>query len=185
MAMRLFSMTKGKRAKKKDGADDAGADKKLTMGALRVQVDFQELDLPHNAKLNVPDPDDLLHFEISVRPDDGLWHGGEFTFNFDVPDNYPHKPPKVKCRTLVYHPNIDLEGNVCLNILREDWKPIFTIQSILHGLLFLFAEPNDSDPLNHDAAEIMRTDYDRFVANVKSSLDGKRVEGVQFARNHV
>jgi hypothetical protein len=25
----------------------------------------------------------------------------------------------------VYHPNIDLEGNVCLNILREDWKPVF------------------------------------------------------------
>lgn len=31
---------------------------------------------------------------------------------------YPHDPPKVKCETMVYHPNIDLEGNVCLNILR-------------------------------------------------------------------
>jgi ubiquitin-protein ligase len=24
----------------------------------------------------------------------------------------------------IYHPNLDLEGNVCLNILREDWKPV-------------------------------------------------------------
>lgn len=35
-----------------------------------------------------------------------------------VGQGYPHDPPKVKCETMVYHPNIDLEGNVCLNILR-------------------------------------------------------------------
>lgn len=38
----------------------------------------------------------------------------------------------------VYHPNIDLEGNVCLNILREDWKPVLTINSIVYGLQYLF-----------------------------------------------
>lgn len=36
-----------------------------------------------------------------------------------VGQGYPHDPPKVKCDTMVYHPNIDLEGNVCLNILRS------------------------------------------------------------------
>ncbi|XP_014809520.1 PREDICTED: NEDD8-conjugating enzyme Ubc12 [Calidris pugnax] len=39
---------------------------------------------------------------------------------------------------MVYHPNIDLEGNVCLNILREDWKPVLTINSIIYGLQYLF-----------------------------------------------
>lgn len=38
----------------------------------------------------------------------------------------------------VYHPNIDLEGNVCLNILREDWKPVLSINSIIYGLQYLF-----------------------------------------------
>ena len=38
---------------------------------------------------------------------------------FQVGQGYPHDPPKVKCETMVYHPNIDLEGNVCLNILRS------------------------------------------------------------------
>jgi len=38
----------------------------------------------------------------------------------------------------VYHPNIDLEGNICLNILREDWKPVLSINSVLYGLSFLF-----------------------------------------------
>ena len=38
----------------------------------------------------------------------------------------------------VFHPNIDLEGNICLNILREDWKPVLSINSVLFGLSFLF-----------------------------------------------
>jgi len=63
---------------------------------------------------------------------------GSFLFSFAVPNAYPHEPPKVKCLTKVYHPNIDLEGNVCLNILREDWKPVLTITSIVYGLNFLF-----------------------------------------------
>ena len=45
---------------------------------------------------------------------------------------------QVKCETKIYHPNIDLEGNVCLNILREDWKPVLTINSIVYGLQYLF-----------------------------------------------
>ena len=39
---------------------------------------------------------------------------------FQINNSYPHEPPKVKCLTPVYHPNIDFEGNICLNILRYE-----------------------------------------------------------------
>lgn len=68
----------------------------------------------------------------------GSYKGGKFNFSFKVGVNYPHEPPKVKCETTVYHPNIDLDGNVCLNILREDWKPVLTINSVIYGLQYLF-----------------------------------------------
>lgn len=48
----------------------------------------------------------------------------------------------------IYHPNIDYEGNVCLNILREDWNPVLNLNSIMVGLQYLFLEPNANDPLN-------------------------------------
>lgn len=48
----------------------------------------------------------------------------------------------------IYHPNVDLEGNVCLNILREDWKPVLNLNSVMVGLQYLFLEPNPDDPLN-------------------------------------
>lgn len=101
-------------------------------------ADLNELNLPKTCSTEFPDPDDLLNFKLIICPDEGYYKGGRFAFNFKVGANYPHEPPKVKCETQVYHPNIDLEGNVCLNILREDWKPVLTINSIVYGLQYLF-----------------------------------------------
>jgi ubiquitin-conjugating enzyme E2 M len=61
-------------------------------------------------------------------------------------------PPQVLCKTRVYHPNIDLEGHVCLNILRDEWKPVLDINAVIYGLIYLFYEPNPNDPLNHGAS---------------------------------
>lgn len=56
----------------------------------------------------------------------------------------------------IYHPNIDLEGNVCLNILREDWKPVLNLNAVIIGMQFLFLEPNADDPLNKGASNADR-----------------------------
>lgn len=63
-----------------------------------------------------------------------MYKGGSFKFTFAINSNFPHEPPKVKCTHKIYHPNIDLEGNVCLNILREDWKPVLNLNAVIVGL---------------------------------------------------
>ncbi|KAA1111450.1 NEDD8-conjugating protein ubc12 [Puccinia graminis f. sp. tritici] len=95
-----------------------------------------------------PDPTDLLNFTLTIKPDEGMYKGGSFIFNFVINLNYPHEPPKVKCTQKIYHPNVDIEGNVCLNILREDWKPVLNLNAVIVGLQYLFLEPNADDPLN-------------------------------------
>ena len=35
-----------------------------------------------------------------------------------------------------------------MNILREDWKPVLNLNSVMVGLQYLFLEPNADDPLN-------------------------------------
>lgn len=74
--------------------------------------------------------------------------------------------------TQLYHPNLDLEGNVCLNILREEWNPILNLNSVLVGLQFLFLDPNPDDPLNKEAAEDLRRDRAAFANNVRRALAG-------------
>eukprot|EP01024_Parvocaulis_polyphysoides_P053081 TRINITY_DN5275_c0_g1_i2.p4 TRINITY_DN5275_c0_g1~~TRINITY_DN5275_c0_g1_i2.p4 ORF type:complete len:122 (-),score=15.56 TRINITY_DN5275_c0_g1_i2:326-691(-) len=114
-------------------------------------------------------------------PDDGVYKNGCFQFDFNIAHGYPHEAPKVKCLTKVYHPNIDLEGNICLNILREDWKPVLNINQILWGLQYLFLEPNPDDPLNKDAAEYFRRDRKRFEIVVQRAItSGASIEGEYF-----
>ncbi|KAH8366006.1 hypothetical protein KR093_008111 [Drosophila rubida] len=135
-------------------------------------ADINELNLPKTCAVEFPDPDDLLNFKLIMSPDEGFYRDGRFVFNFRVGSNYPHEPPKVKCGTQVYHPNIDLDGNVCLNILREDWNPVLTINSVVYGLQFLFLEPNPEDPLNKEAADVLQSNRRQFEYNVKKAMRG-------------
>lgn len=97
-------------------------------------IDLSELALPSTMKTDFPDPDDTLNFTLSIEPDEGMYKGGKFYFTFAISQGFPHEAPKVKCTQKIYHPNIDLEGNVCLNILREDWKPVLNLNAIVVGL---------------------------------------------------
>lgn len=149
---------------------------------IRVQKDLTELSLPSTMSTHFPDPENLLDFELTIRPDEGLYKHGVFRFSFHVNAEYPHEPPKVKCLQRIYHPNIDLEGNVCLNILREDWKPVLNLNSIVVGLQFLFIEPNPADPLNKDAAAQLTRSRETFKRYVKETMMGGALDGVAFDR---
>ncbi|KAL9103410.1 MAG: hypothetical protein Q9163_001549 [Psora crenata] len=158
--------------------------KKVTAAHLRVQKDLQELEgtLGKTMKTSFPNPDDILNFTLTIEPDEGMYKGGSFNFNFAINHNFPHDPPKVKCKQKIYHPNIDLEGNVCLNILREDWKPVLNLNAVIVGLQFLFLEPNASDPLNKEAAEDLRLHRDSFKRNVRMSMGGGTIKGQSYER---
>jgi ubiquitin-conjugating enzyme E2 M len=119
--------------------------------SLCLHADVSELKVEKGLKIDFYNgKEDLMNFKIEVYPDDGIYRGGKFIFDVKVPKAYPHEPPKVLCETTVFHPNIDMEGHVCLNILREDWKPVLTISSVIMGLQFLMLEPNADDPLNKE-----------------------------------
>lgn len=151
-------------------------------------------------KTTFPNPDDILNFTLTIEPDEGMYKGGSFVFNFSINQSFPHDPPKVKCTQKIYHPNIDLEGNVCLNILREDWKPVLNLNAVIVGmqvsrsngcyralpanclLKFLFLEPNASDPLNKEAAEDLRNNREGFRRNARTAMSGGTVRGVSYDR---
>ncbi|KAK6514270.1 uncharacterized protein DFL_009479 [Arthrobotrys flagrans] len=173
--LKIWSMKQQQQA-----ASAASGKKKVTAAQLRVQKDLGELSLPSTMKTHFPDPDDILNFTLTIEPDEGMYKGGAFNFDFTINQNFPHEPPKVLCKQKIYHPNIDLEGKVCLNILREDWKPVLNLNAVIVGLQYLFLEPNASDPLNKEAAEDLKTNRDNFKRNVRSSMSGGYVKNISY-----
>mmetsp|Transcript_6562 Transcript_6562/g.7134 ORF Transcript_6562/g.7134 Transcript_6562/m.7134 type:complete len:149 (+) Transcript_6562:65-511(+) len=100
-----------------------------------------------------PVADDMFHWSGTIMgPPDSPYEGGLFFLDIHFPADYPFKPPKVQFTTKVYHPNINKNGSICLDILKEQWSPALTISRVLLSISSLLTEPNPKDPLVPDIA---------------------------------
>ena len=154
------------------------------LARIRIQQDYAEFEKTEYYQMEQIDKDDITKFKVTIVPQDGMYVGGKWEFLMECPPNFPTLPPKVTCMTQVYHPNIDLEGHVCLSILRadKDWSPVSTLSAVVDGLLFLFVDPNPNDPLNIEAGENMRANRAEFERTVRKTMRGGRYFGKDFPR---
>ena len=97
-----------------------------------------------------------------MGPEDSPYAGGVFFLNVHFPVDYPFKPPKVKFTTRVYHPNVNKNGSICVDILGENWSPALTVSKVLLSISSLLCKPNADDPLDGESAKVFKTDIARF-----------------------
>jgi ubiquitin-conjugating enzyme E2 C len=50
--------------------------------------------------------------------------------------------------------NVDQFGNICLDILKEQWSAAYNLQTVLISIQSLLGEPNNASPLNAHAAQL-------------------------------
>uniref|UniRef100_A0A8C1X8K9 E2 NEDD8-conjugating enzyme n=1 Tax=Cyprinus carpio TaxID=7962 RepID=A0A8C1X8K9_CYPCA len=108
---------------------------------------------------------------------EGYYLGGKFQFEIEVPEAYNMVPPRVKCLTRIWHPNIAETGEICLSLLREHsidgtgWAPTRTLKDVVWGLNSLFTDLlNFDDPLNIEAAEHHLRDKEDFRNKVQDFI---------------
>eukprot|EP01090_Pellita_catalonica_P017150 TRINITY_DN5111_c0_g2_i3.p1 TRINITY_DN5111_c0_g2~~TRINITY_DN5111_c0_g2_i3.p1 ORF type:complete len:106 (-),score=9.04 TRINITY_DN5111_c0_g2_i3:15-332(-) len=66
-----------------------------------------------------PVADDMFHWSATIMgPTDSPFNGGIFFLDIHFPPDYPFKPPKITFTTRIYHPNINSNGSICLDILK-------------------------------------------------------------------
>ncbi|XP_065184047.1 ubiquitin-conjugating enzyme E2-17 kDa-like isoform X2 [Sycon ciliatum] len=103
-----------------------------------------------------------------MGPPGSVYEGGVFFLNILFPSNYPFEPPKVTFKTRIYHCNINSQGEICLDILKDNWSPAMTVSKVLLSITSLLADCNPSDPL---------------VANIARQFTGDRSGHDRMARD--
>jgi ubiquitin-conjugating enzyme E2 D len=135
------------------------------MSLKRIQRELQELgrDPPANCSAG-PLGEDLYHWQATIMgPDDSPYSGGVFFLDIHFPNDYPFKPPKVTFTTKIYHCNINSNGGICLDILKDQWSPALTISKVLLSVCSLLTDANPADPLVPEIANLYnnnRTSHD-------------------------
>merc|ERR1711881_454885 len=124
-------------------------------------------DPPANCSAG-PVGDDLFHWQATIMgPAESPYSGGVYFLNIHFPADYPFKPPKLQFTTGIYHPNINANGAICLDILKDQWSPALTISKVLLSLSSLLTDPNPDDPLVPEIAEQLKSNKNKHDANAR------------------
>merc|ERR1712224_710446 len=139
------------------------------MAPRRINKELADInrDPPSNCSAG-PNGDDLFHWQATIMgPPDSPYAGGVFFLNIHFPSDYPFKPPKITFTTRIYHPNINSNGSICLDILKDQWSPALTINKVLLSISSLLTDPNPNDPLVPDIANLYLNDRTKHDATAR------------------
>jgi ubiquitin-conjugating enzyme E2 D/E len=134
-----------------------------TLQRIKKELEEIEKDPPDNCSAGPIDNDIHKWQATIIGPNDSPYKNGVFYLKIIFPNDYPFKPPKVYFITKIYHPNINSQGAICLDILKENWSPALTVTKLLLSICSLMDDPNPDDPLEPDIAELYKSDRQKYI----------------------
>lgn len=102
-----------------------------------------------------------------MGPEGTPYEGGLFRMRLSIGAEYPHAPPKGRFLTKIFHPNVSSTGDICVNVLKRDWKPDMGLSHILSVIRCLLIEPNAESALNEEAGKLLLEGFGEFAAKAK------------------
>jgi ubiquitin-conjugating enzyme E2 D/E len=135
------------------------------MSSRRITKELKELEQepPAGCSAGPINDQDIYNWSATILgPDDTPYAGGVFNLAIQFPVDYPFKPPKIAFTTKVFHPNINTQGGICLDILKDQWSPALSIGKVLLSISSLLADANPKDPLMPDIARLYESNREEF-----------------------
>lgn len=150
----------------------------------RIQKEIKETasDIHSKVFIEIGENGDVDNLEGTfLGPPDTPYEGGTFCISITIPTDYPFRPPKMKFKTRIWHPNVSsqtvclflgcskqpssqdsrdladlaFQGAICLDTLSSNWSPVLTIKSALISIQGLLASPEPKDPQDAEVASML------------------------------
>jgi len=140
------------------------------MALKRIQKELKEFnkDPPQNITAGPINYNNMFRWESTIiGPEDSPYEGGIFHLNFTYPTDYPFKPPKCVFTTKIYHPNINTNGAISLDILQDQWGANLYLEKFLLSISSLLSDPNPDNPINYEAANLYKANKYEYYKKVR------------------
>jgi ubiquitin-conjugating enzyme E2 D len=134
------------------------------MGSKRIMKEISDIQISDESCIELKTIGDNLFKlrAIIMGPQDSPYEGGKFELNINLPTDYPFKAPRVMFLTKIYHCNINSDGAICLDILKDQWSPALTLEKLFISIRSLLSTPNPDDPLTPEAAKLYKQNIDKY-----------------------
>lgn len=138
------------------------------------QVSLRRINAEYSQLINISDEyknmfmissngDNMYQWKATIYgPSESPYQNYIFNLDINIPPEYPSKAPNVKFTSPIIHINVNESGDVCLDILKNQWSATLRITTVLISVISLLNEPNPEDPFNNELASIYKNDIQEY-----------------------
>ncbi|XP_064296257.1 LOW QUALITY PROTEIN: ubiquitin-conjugating enzyme E2 S [Phalacrocorax carbo] len=128
------------------------------------EVSLLSSDPPDGIKL-FPNEEDITDVQVTIEGPEGTpYAGGLFRMKLVLGKDFPAAPPKGFFLTKIFHPNVGPSGEICVNVLKRDWRAELGIRHVLLTIKCLLIHPNPESALNEEAGRLLLENYEEYAA---------------------
>ncbi|EFJ30096.1 ubiquitin-conjugating enzyme 22, E2 [Selaginella moellendorffii] len=159
--------------------------------ALAKELKSLDESPPEDIRVHVNDDNFSSIFADIEGPPGTPYESGVFRIRLLLSPDFPQTPPKGYFVTKIFHPNIAKNGEICVNVLKKDWKPTLGLRHVLLVVRCLLIEPFPESALNEDAGKMLMEDYEgyakhaRLMTNIHAMKSKPRTNKVAIAESTV
>uniref|UniRef100_A0A6B2EKJ4 Ubiquitin-conjugating enzyme E2 C n=1 Tax=Phlebotomus kandelakii TaxID=1109342 RepID=A0A6B2EKJ4_9DIPT len=147
--------------------NDGGVTVNSNAVSKRLQKELMKLMMGAEKGISAfPDGENIFKWVGTISgPDNTVYSGHKYRLQLEFTNSYPYSAPNVKFLTPCFHPNVDLSGVICLDILKDKWSALYDVRTILLSIQSLLGEPNTESPLNVQASMLWSTpvEYKKYL----------------------
>ena len=122
-----------------------------------------------------PKDEGFMVWEGRIRNLPDARHAGkEYSLEIRFSENYPFRPPVMRFTSRVKCENILRNGDICMDILYDEWSPAFTISKLMYCVTSLLTDTPVTGLSNKEVNTFLeeirqkRAERDRLLARVNT-----------------